>query len=416
MKRILLLYTTTGYPSRAYLKAAKSRGYETLIGTDRCHRLEDPWQDDAIPLRFETPQASCQTIQQYAKDKPVQGIIPIGDRPVLTAAMASEALGLLGNSPHSVSLARNKYLFRQTLLSLGIRTPWFARYHVREDPARILSEVPFPCVLKPLAQTASFGVIRANDVNQFVSAFSKIRLLLKNPEIQAWGDETSDYILVESFISGKEITVEGILDEGCHHLLAIFDKPEPLDGPFFEETIYRTPTRLNEEEISRVLECTQEVVEALGLCNGPIHAEIRMNQEGPMMVEIAPRSIGGLCSRSLRFGSDGSLEEIILHHALGDKLPLIQQDPTPSAVMMIPIPESGEYQGVSGLEEALATADIQEIILTAKQNQDLKCLPEGTSYLGFIFARSATYPGVQKALKEAYRKLCFNIQKPLPVV
>ena len=416
VQRLLLLHTTTGYSSRAYWTAAKKLGLEFLLGTDRCHILEDPWQDDALPLRFEEVQESAGKIVEHSKRVPIDAIIPLGDRPTRVAAVASRALGLPHNPPEAVEVAGNKHLSRQRFKTFGIRVPHFSCHNFDSNADRLATQTPYPCVLKPLTQTASRGVIRANNNSEFVSAFKQVRALLKQPDIQVLRERTSDEILVEGFIHGQEVAVEGILDQGRLTVVAIFDKPDPLNGPFFEETIYVTPSRLTHGQQSEITHCVESAVQALGLFHGPIHAEVRLNHEGAWMIEVAARSIGGLCSRAVKFESGMTLEEMVIRHALGEDVGSLLQAKMASGVMMIPIPKEGALCHVAGLEEALDTPGVDDIIITAKDNQSLRCLPEGSSYLGFIFATAPASSQVESALRKAYERLEVVIEPGLPVI
>ena len=292
--RLMLLFTTTGYEAREFVQAAQHLGVDTVLGSDRCHVLNDPWQDGALPLRFERPQEAAQHILDYARSQPLDAILPIGDTPVLTAALANHALGLQHNDPNAAAASRNKFLMRQLLRDAGLRVPWFACFPMQADPRILQHEVPYPCVLKPLALSASRGVMRANTPAEFVKAFWRLRALLETPEIRLKQDEAHDAILVESFIPGCEVALEGLLTAGRLQVLALFDKPDPLDGPFFEETLYITPSRLPPETQDTIIRCTEQAAHALGLVHGPLHAELRINQEGPWILEVAARAIGGL--------------------------------------------------------------------------------------------------------------------------
>src|SRR5262245_44632653 len=292
--RLMLLFTTTGYEAREFVQAAQQLGVETVLGSDRCHVLDDPWQDGALPLRFEKPHEAAQHILDYARAQPLDAILPIGDTPVLTAALANQALGLWHNDPDAAAVSRNKFRMRQCLYAAGLRVPWFASFPMRADPRVLQHEVPYPCVLKPLALSASRGVMRANTPEEFIKAFWRLRALLETPEIRLKQDEVHDAILIESFIPGFEVALEGLLTAGRLQVLALFDKPDPLDGPFFEETLYITPSRLQPETQDAIIRCTEQAAHALGLVHGPLHAELRLNQEGPWILEVAARAIGGL--------------------------------------------------------------------------------------------------------------------------
>jgi biotin carboxylase len=278
-----------------------------------------------------------------------------------------------------------------------------------------------PWVLKPLALSASRGVIRADAADEFVRAFERIRALLRTPEVGVLREETSNFIQVESYVEGAEIAVEGIVDRGRLRILAIFDKPDPLVGPFFEETIYVTPSRLTAETQQHLIQTLGRAVQALGLYHGPLHAELRINREGIWVMEVAARPIGGLCSRALRFriplvDDNVCLEELLIRLALGLDVSRIYRENAAAGVMMIPIPQAGFYQETHGVDEALATPGIEEIHITAKVRQKLVPLPEGSSYLGFIFSRGPSPEFVEDALRHAHEKLRFVLTPALPVI
>ena len=281
-------------------------------------------------------------------------------------------------------------------------------------------------MLKPLALSASRGVIRADDPEQFVKAFGRIRALLRSPDVQVMREETSDFIQVEAYVEGQEIAVEGLMDRGRLKVLAIFDKPDALVGPFFEETIYVTPSRLKAGVQEAVVGALGRAVEALGLYHGPLHAEFRLAPDGALpqniwVMEVAARSIGGLCSRALRFcspsvGEAVSLEELLIELALGRDVSDVRREASASGVMMIPVPQAGVYEGVEGLERARETRGIEDVVITAKPAEKLVPLPEGASYLGFIFARGPSPELVEGALRRAHQELRFLITQALPVV
>jgi biotin carboxylase len=290
----MLLYTTTGYEAREFVHTARHLGVETVLGSDRCKVLDDPWEDDAVPLRFERPQEAVRRIVDLVGRQPVDAILPVGDTPLLSAAQASRRLGLLHNSPDAVLASRNKYLMRQRLQAAGAQVPSFRCFPMQTDPRLVQHEVPYPCVVKPLALSASQGIMRANTPSDFVAAFLRLRALLEGPEIRRKQDEANEGILVESFIPGVEVALEGLLTAGRLQPLALFDKPDPLNGPFFEETLYVTPSRLNSDLQTEVAGCAERAAHALGLCHGPLHAEFRVNGHGPWLLELAARPIGGL--------------------------------------------------------------------------------------------------------------------------
>lgn len=415
-KRLLLLCATTGYQTRAFVEAAARLGLEVVFGTDRCQVLEDPWQDGALPLRFENARESAAQIVDYARKNRLDAIVALGDRPTPTAAWACQELGLVHNLPEAAEACRDKYQSRQRLHAAGLRVPTFARFQLDADPQAAASRVEFPCVLKPLALSASRGVIRADTPEQFVSAFERIRSLLRSPDVQVLREETSNFIQGERFIPGREVAVEALLDRGRLKVLALFDKPNPLEGPLFEETLYVTPSRLGADAQEQIFAAVAQATNALGLCQGPLHAELRLNAEGPWILEVAARSIGGLCARALRFDSGMSLEELIIRQALGMDVSGISRESNAAGVMMIPIPQAGIYERVEGLEATRNTPGVEDIVITAKLEQKLVPLPEGSSYLGFIFARGATPQIVEDVLRKAHAQLRFVIRSTLPVV
>ncbi|PYV10499.1 MAG: carboxylate--amine ligase [Acidobacteria bacterium] len=424
-RRLLVLCTTTGYQTRAFVEAAKKIGLSVIFGTDRCRILEDPWRDGALPLRFENPEESARRIVDYARSSPVDAIVALGDRPTPTAARACRALKLHYHPPEAADACRDKSLFRERLSAARVNAPSFLRFHIDADPRELLplvsERVGFPCVLKPLALSASRGVIRADDADQFIGAFGRIEQLLRSPEVRVMREDTSDFIQAEAYVEGDEVAVEGLMERGELRVLAIFDKPEPLVGPFFEETIYVTPSRLKPEIQSQVVETLGRAARALGLHHGPLHAEVRINSDGVWVLEVAARPIGGLCSRALRFSLAGvsgdlSLEELLIRLALGEDVRKARREEPASGVMMIPIPAAGAFQGVEGVEEARRIPGVEEIHITVKPNEKLVPLPEGASYLGFIFARGPSPGFVEEALRAAHRKMKFTVGPELPVI
>ena len=415
-KKLLILASKLGYQTRGFAEAADKLGIEVVFGTDRCHKLDDPWGDGALALHFEKPREAAEEIGREMKAKLPDAILALGDRPPSTAAIAAEAFGIRGNPVRAVEICRNKLRQREALAAAGLPVPEFFAFGTTENIASVLPRVKFPCVLKPLGLAASQGVVRANNREEFVQAAERIRNLLASPEIQVLRGAELDSILVETYIPGREVAVEGLLTGGRLRVLAIFDKPDPLEGPYFEETIYVTPSRLPPEMQAAVSDCATRTVRALGLVTGPVHAEFRVNERGPWVLEAAPRPIGGLCSRALRFGPARlSLEELLIRHALqlgGDDA---EREDAASGVMMIPVPRGGIFEGVDGIDEAERVFGIDEIRITARLRDYVAAWPEGSSYLGFIFARAAKPEDAERALREAHAKLQFRFSPRLAV-
>jgi biotin carboxylase len=389
--RVLLIAATTGYQTRIFSDAARALGYDLTLATDRCHVMDNPWGDHAFAVRFESP---SEGIDALVASGPFDGIAAVGDQPAYAAALAAERLGRKFSPPSAVLGAKNKFLSRQKFRQAGLLTPGYELFQQPTGAQR------YPCVLKPLGLSGSRGVIRANDANEFRAAFARVKTIAQEPAV-----------LVEDFIPGHEYALEGIVTGGRLQVLALFDKPDLLDGPFFEETIYVTVP-----EQQAITETTQRAITALGLTHGPVHAEMRVNDRGVWMLEVAARPIGGLCSRVLQFDGARPLEELILRHAVGEDVSGARLEPGAHAVMMIPIPRAGVYTGVSGVDEARRIDGIEVVVVTAKQGQAMLPLPEGASYLGFIFARAETPERAVRALRDAHARLTFDFAEILPVV
>jgi biotin carboxylase len=419
-RRLLILASKLGYQTRSFGKAAQKLGVGVLFATDRCHQLEDPWDDHAIAVHFEQPQQAAFEIVKALNNVPVDAVLPLGDRPTVAAAYTAKAFGLEHNSPAVTEACRSKLRQREILRAAGLPVPPFFAFSLGELPEIVAARAPFPCVVKPLSLSASQGVIRANTPQEFSAAVARIRRLLRSPEVQVTREPGLDRLLVEGYIPGAEVAVEGLLAEGKLRVLAIFDKPDPLEGPFFEETIYVTPSRLPQPVQEQIETCAQDATRALGLISGPVHAEFRINEQGPWVLEIAPRPIGGLCSRALRFGpgEDGEmlfLEDLLVRHALHLPDADLPREPRASGVLMIPVPESGVFEGVKGVEEARAIRGVTELHITARLHDAIRAWPEGSSYLGFIFAQAETPETVEQSLREAQACLQFSIKESLPV-
>jgi biotin carboxylase len=419
-KRILLFAAKLGYQTRSFEEAAKKIGVELVYVTDRCHQLPDPWGDRAIAVHFETPEVAAYTVLEANRGIEVDGILGLGDRPLVAAAYVARGRGLSYNHPAAVEACRSKLRMREVFRDAGLLIPWFRSISIDPAPEPALLGIKYPCVLKPVSLSASQGVLRANNHEEFMAAAARIRKLLTSPELLATREPSLGVMIVEGYIPGKEVAVEALLTGGELRILGIFDKPDPLEGPYFEESIYVTPSRLSTVEQRMIEECTEKAAHALGLSHGPVHAEFRINDHGVWPLEIAPRPIGGLCARALHFvskeiGESIGLEELLLRHALELPGTDAQRETNASGVMMIPIPSSGRFEGVAGEAEALATCGITELYITARLHDVITAWPEGSSYLGFIFAKGNSSEEVERSLRQAHKKLRFQIAPLLPV-
>ena len=389
-KHLLLFASTTGYQIRVFAEAAQRIGADITLATDRCHIMDDPWGDRAIPVKFDRVAESLDVLREM--NLRVDGVAAVGDKPAVLAAEAAAMYGVPFHPARAARACHDKHAARELFRAAGMLVPEFFRATGEHDARR----APYPCVLKPLGQSASKGVIRANNPEEFVAAFRRITRMGEK-EVQ-----------VEAYIPGREFALEGLVTNGRLQTIGIFDKPDPLVGPFFEETIYVTPSRESEGVQRALTDTAQQAVNALGLVHGPVHAEVRYNERGAWILEAHARPIGGLCSRSLRMADAVPLEELIMVHAFGGNVSMAKVDGPASGVMMIPTPVNGLYRGVEGVERALTVPLIEDVLITATDGQHFMPPPEGSSYLGFIFARGETPEEVEAALRLAHAELKFN--------
>jgi biotin carboxylase len=394
------------YRARAFMTAARRLGVDVVVGSDERGPLSRRTNGAQIGLDLGRPGRSATKIVQVAEERPFDAIVNVDDATTVVAAQAATRLGLVSNSVEAARITRDKYLARRALQRAGLPCPTFRRISVDADVAAEARRAPYPCVLKPVTQSASRGVIRADGPAEFAIAFERIAAML------AADGNGQRHLVVESFVPGPEVALEGLLDRGVLRVLALFDKPDPLDGPFFEETIYVTPSRHPPELQEAIVATVERAAAAFGLRHGPIHAELRLGPDGPVILEMAARSIGGLCSNALRFGVEMSLEEVILRHAADLEIPTYQRERQASGAMMLPIPRGGILRRVHGRDDALAVPLVESLEITIPIGQPVVPLPEGDRYLGFLFARGETPEQVEAALREAHRRLTFQIVEP----
>ena len=408
-QRLLLLIPTTTYRTEDFVEAARSLDVDLVIASDRPNMMAGEFPDHLLTLPFSDPAESAREVREYAARRPLDAVVPVDDATTVVASAVGEALGLRVNPLAAAQATRDKRVMRELLARAGVPSPSFTIVRVDEDPAAAARRMAYPCVLKPRVLSASRGVIRADDAAAFVAAFVRIRAILREPEVAALGEGT-DSLVVEGFVPGVEVALEGLLEDRVLRTLALFDKPDPLDGPFFEETIYVTPSRLPAATQAAVADVAARAARALGLSDGAVHCELRLRPAAggalePVVLEIAARSIGGLCGRTLRFGTGMSLEELILRRALGRPVDSLERERAAAAVMMIPIPGGGTLEEVRGLDEARAVPHVEDITISLHKGQEVVPLPEGSRYLGFIFSRAATPAEAEAALRAAHRHL-----------
>jgi len=398
-QRCLLIAPPYSYRIVAYAAAAERLGVELLVASDGEHSLT-PQVSGGLWIPLNAPERALELIQEEALQRPIGAVLATDDTTVELASRAAAALGLAHNSLDAARISRRKDLARATLARAGIPVPGFRRLDLEGDLRRQASDLRFPCVLKPLAMSASRGVMRVDDAAALVAGCGRIARIVAGQR----SPEERRFALAEDFIPGCEIALEGLLDDGVLEVIAIFDKPDPLDGPYFEETFYVTPSRLSEQTQERIRRRVAQACAAYGLHTGPVHAEVRVNARDAWVVELAARTIGGDCARLLRFGAGEGLESLVLRQALG--LPIESRTlPGAAGVLMLPTPAAGILRRVEGVSAARAVPGVEDLVLAVREGYELQPLPEGGSYLGFVFARGDTPQQVETALRSAYAKL-----------
>jgi biotin carboxylase len=394
MPTVLLILPSKTYRARDFTAAAAAIGADLVVASDRRQAMSGFLGDRALTLPLQRPAESAERIVAHNERLPLDAVVAVDDQGVKTAALAAAALGLRTSDPDAVARTRDKAAMRAALAEADVAQPRFQVLQPGRQPT-----LDFPVVIKPLSLSASRGVIRADDADAARAAVDRIRKMVP-------ADEP---LLAESFVPGDEVAVEGLLRDGELETLAVFDKPDPLNGPFFEETLYVTPSRQPPKAQAAIEAATAKAAAALGLTEGPIHAELRVNGVDVTLLEIAARSIGGLCARALRFGAGIALEEVILRHALGLSLDDLSRADAASGVMMIPIPQAGTLQGVGGQDEARATPGIVGVEIAIARGRPVEPLPEGDRYLGFLFARGDTPEEVEESLRAGHAALDIQI-------
>ena len=404
MAHVVLLLHSESYRAADFLQAARQLGADITVASDRRNPVAPDAEDGVLEVHLAQPHIAAAALVEYASETAVDAIVAVDDQGVATAALASEQLGLAHNPPAAVSATRNKADMRRRLEAHGVSQPAFRVAKNVGEARAAASRLGYPVVVKPVSLSASQGVIRVNRADEVPKTIERIRSIT-----EANGRVSEEPLLVERFIPGAEVAVEGLVRRGSLEILAIFDKPDPLDGPYFEETIYVTPSRLPRPAQAAIRHVTAAAANALGLSEGPVHAELRVRDSQAWMLEIAARSIGGLCARSLRFGLGLSLEQLILRHALGLPIHDLALTDVAAGVMMLPIPRAGRLLAVRGVERARAVDGVAGVEITIGPGQDLVPLPEGSRYLGFVFARGREPGAVEAALRAAHAELSFEI-------
>jgi biotin carboxylase len=404
--RLLLILPTATYRATDFLDAAAEVGAEVVVASERRQVLADTMQDRFLQIDLRRPDAAAASIVAISRKRRIDGIVAVDDQGVLAAALAAGQLDLPHNPPTAVMATRNKVAMRETLAMAGVPQPRYTSIGPDDDVGAAAATVGFPCVIKPPSLSASRGVIRADDPPGAKLVGDRVRAIAA-----AAGEDPAGPLLVEAYVPGAEVAVEGLLRGGVLETLAVFDKPDPLEGPYFEETIYVTPSRLPAAVAATVERTAAAACAAMGLVEGPVHVELRTDGTATWLIEVGARSIGGLCSRSLSFGVGLSLERLIVAHALGEPLDGLARERRAAGVMMLPIPARGRLESVTGQDEARRVRGITELDISIAPGRPVRPLPEGDRYLGFLFAKGDTPEDVETSLRRAHAHLDVRVVK-----
>lgn len=398
---ILLIAPARSYRVASYIQAAEKLGYRLLIVSDSRHSLVSAIAD-GITIDFDQPDQAFNTVIKSIQSKSIVTVIATDDRVVTLSSRIAKALGLAHNDPQATLLTYRKDLARIRLQQQHCNVPEF-RVCAFEKIADIAEDLDYPVVIKPLMLSGSRGVIRADDAEQCIQAGHRVARIV---QLETQDDYERNHCLIEQFLKGDEVAIEGFVQSGKFINLAMFDKPEPMNGPFFEESFYITPSRLPTHVQQAVIDEIERSCHAYGLTHGPIHAEARITDQGVFLLEMASRTIGGQCAQLIEFALGQKLEEVIIRLMCLEKLAL-STNRQHAGVLMIPIPKGGILKRVEGLLDARRVDHISSIEIHIQPGYELIPLPEGSSYLGFIFASAASYDDTLQALKSAHEKLKF---------
>jgi biotin carboxylase len=408
--RVLLVLPSATYRAPEFLAAAGHLGVEVVTASDAPQALASVMGENFLELDLRHPKDAAEAIAERARSLPIDAVLAVDEQGLEVAALASERLGLRANSPAAVAATRDKVIMRELFALAGVPQPRFAHVDAGADDVEDAvvahaGEIGYPVVLKPaFGSAASRGVIRCDDAAEARRATQRILEMCASPP----GPKA---ILVESFVPGVEVALEGLLDDGTLRVLALFDKPDPLDGPYFEESIYVTPSRLEPGTQAVIAEAIAAACRALCLREGPIHAEARVTPAGEVVViENAGRTIGGKCSKALQFSAGATLEEIVLAHALGLEQSGGELTSGATGVLMLPIARSGILRAVRGREDALRVPGVTGLEVSIPIGQPITALPEADRYLGFMFARGEDPASVERALREGLSRLEIEIE------
>ena len=413
--RVMLVLPTETYRATAFLRAADLLGLDVVVASNEAPTLATLMRGRVLTLDLHAPSDSADRATEFNAKWPVDAVVGVDEASVITAAHVAERLRIEWRNPiAAVQATRDKRLLRQCLTDAGLPQPRFVATDVDASDAAVgaaVAVVGLPCVVKPVDLAASRGVIRADTRADVTAAVRRVGDLLRT----ICTDESTPPLMIESYVEGAEVAVEGLVLDGVLDVIALFDKPDPLTGPYFEETLYVTPSRLEQPSQDAVVGAVRAAVSALGLRNGPVHAEVRIAGHAAVVIEVAARAIGGLCSQVIRLVCDDapdverSLEEVILRQAVGLPLGTARMSASACGVLMLPIPSAGVLRGVAGTDSAAQLEGITGVTIAVPLGERVTPLPEGDRYLGFVFARAVTPVEVEAALRGAQTLLAIDI-------
>ena len=407
---VILIIPSASYRTSAFINAIEKLDLKVLVISDKSQVFSGKHPDNLLIMNFHHWKDRIDEITEWSERNGLKAVVGVDEESIVLAANLSKCLKVEHNPVESVLLTKDKYLMRIELKKAGVNSPWFNCFSIHDSLIKNINKISFPCVIKPTFLSASRGVIRVNTIKELANGIKTIKELLSLKEIRERGGEKSDWILVEEYIPGKEIAIEGIVSEGKLKVLAVFDKPEPLEGPTFEETIIVTPTSLSEKNQFSLFETAQNAVKALGIVKGPVHVEVRINSSGNYILECASRSIGGLCSKVLEFQGGMSLEELILRSYLGRNVEKSKLTGSARGVMMMPTEKMGILKEMRGVDDALNVKGVTDLKIIIKPGEKLEPLPKGDRYIGFIFAEDKDQELVIKALKDAWSRIAVVLE------
>lgn len=409
---VLLLLPKESYRCDEFLQAADALGIEVIVARNLCHRLASNWKlDRLLSLPFDNPEAAAQLVQQELAGQAPQAVIGVDDSGIEVAAAIAEALHVESNTQLAVETLHDKYRFRKLQQQLGLPFPAFSPMRISGHRINREHKIDFPVVAKPTRLSGSRGVIRVDAAEKLDETIDRIGDIIHHSKVKSSGIS----LLLEQYLDGSEHALEAMMDKGEAKVLAIFDKPDPLEGPYFEETIYLTPSHLS-QDIRREFQRQVELIcQQAGILNGPVHAEARVHHDTVTLLEVAPRSIGGSCGKVLRHALGMSLEELILRCALGEVVPDFNHSGPAVGVMMLPVPVAGIFNGIDGIEQVQVMPGIESVEVSARSGDRVIPLPEESTYLGFIFASGESPESVVSALRAAKDKLRIRIKPILKV-